>query len=68
MKRILQYQLMKFWLAKALISKNTSSSGVFLKGLKNKPIFMIIDIFKNINKQSIENFRKNKEYLLVINL
>ena len=45
--------------SQALISKNTSSSGVFLKGVK-ADYFISRDIFKNINKQSIENFRKNK--------
>ena len=45
--------------SQALISKNTSSSGVFLKGVKAN-YFTSREIFKNINKQSIENFRKNK--------
>ena len=49
------------------ISKNNSSSGVFLKGVKAN-YFTSREIFKNINKQSIENFRKTKEYLLVINM
>ncbi len=45
--------------SQALISKNSSSSGVFLKGVKAN-YFISREIFKNINKQSIENFRKNK--------
>ena len=45
--------------SQALISKNNSSSGVFLKGVKAN-YFTSREIFKNINKQIIENFKENK--------
>ncbi len=45
--------------SQALISRNSSSSGVFLKGV-NVNYFLDREIFKNINNQSLENFKKNE--------